>query len=239
MSADRRRRMGRPARRAAASASRAGGNAPRSASARRLVAAAGAGRAPRRDLRPLLTQRSTSQTVGFNSLLYAMLALGLNIAVGWAGLLDLGYIAFFGFGAYGFAVLSSDALGPGGRAASHLPAIARSPDRDRHRRRRSACSSACSRCASPATTWRSSPCSSARRSWSSSTTSTGTLGGVNGLFGLDSLHGFGGQVTTPLGYYYLALIMLVSLMAVLHLLDPRAPGAPGARCATTRSPPRR
>ena len=38
-------------------------------------------------------------------------ALGLNIAVGWAGLLDLGYIAFFGFGAYGYALFSSTALG--------------------------------------------------------------------------------------------------------------------------------
>ena len=49
------------------------------------------------------------QTVAFNSLLYAMLALGLNIAVGWAGLLDLSYIAFFGLGAYGYAVPSSTA----------------------------------------------------------------------------------------------------------------------------------
>ena len=40
-----------------------------------------------------------------------MLALGLNIVVGWAGLLDLGYIAFFGFGAYGYALFSSHAFG--------------------------------------------------------------------------------------------------------------------------------
>src|SRR6476661_5505571 len=33
-------------------------------------------------------------------LLYIMLALGLNIVVGFAGLLDLGYIAFFAVGAY-------------------------------------------------------------------------------------------------------------------------------------------
>ena len=32
-----------------------------------------------------------------------LLALGLNVVVGWAGLLDLGYIAFFGFGAYVYA----------------------------------------------------------------------------------------------------------------------------------------
>ncbi|RYE87790.1 MAG: ABC transporter ATP-binding protein, partial [Oxalobacteraceae bacterium] len=34
------------------------------------------------------------------ALLYIMLALGLNIVVGFAGLLDLGYIAFFAVGAY-------------------------------------------------------------------------------------------------------------------------------------------
>ena len=35
-----------------------------------------------------------------NALAYAMLALGLNIVVGFAGLLDLGYAAFFAIGAY-------------------------------------------------------------------------------------------------------------------------------------------
>ena len=34
------------------------------------------------------------------ALLYVMLALGLNIVVGYAGLLDLGYVAFFAVGAY-------------------------------------------------------------------------------------------------------------------------------------------
>ena len=34
------------------------------------------------------------------ALLYIMLALGLNIVVGFAGLLDLGYIAFYAVGAY-------------------------------------------------------------------------------------------------------------------------------------------
>jgi branched-chain amino acid transport system permease protein len=39
-----------------------------------------------------------------------MLALGLNIVVGLAGLLDLGYIAFYAVGAYTFALLSSNQL---------------------------------------------------------------------------------------------------------------------------------
>src|SRR6266540_1489213 len=46
--------------------------------------------------------------IGINALLFALLALGLNVIVGEAGLLDLGYIAFYGFGAYGYALLSSN-----------------------------------------------------------------------------------------------------------------------------------
>ena len=44
------------------------------------------------------------------SLLYVMLALGLNIVVGYAGLLDLGYVAFFAVGAYLFGLLASPHL---------------------------------------------------------------------------------------------------------------------------------
>jgi ABC-type branched-subunit amino acid transport system permease subunit len=43
---------------------------------------------------------------GLFILIYALLALGLNVVVGFAGLLDLGYVAFFGFGAYTYAFLS-------------------------------------------------------------------------------------------------------------------------------------
>ncbi|MBB3117840.1 ABC transporter permease subunit [Pseudoduganella violacea] len=41
------------------------------------------------------------------ALLYIMLALGLNIVVGFAGLLDLGYIAFYAVGAYMTGILAS------------------------------------------------------------------------------------------------------------------------------------
>ena len=44
------------------------------------------------------------------ALLYVMLALGLNIVVGYAGLLDLGYVAFFAVGAYLYGLLSSPHL---------------------------------------------------------------------------------------------------------------------------------
>lgn len=45
------------------------------------------------------------------ALLYIMLALGLNIVVGFAGLLDLGYIAFYAVGAYLYALLASPHFG--------------------------------------------------------------------------------------------------------------------------------
>jgi branched-chain amino acid transport system permease protein len=48
--------------------------------------------------------------LGFAAL-YVVLALGLNITVGYAGLLDLGYIAFFAVGAYTYALLSSPQFG--------------------------------------------------------------------------------------------------------------------------------
>jgi branched-chain amino acid transport system permease protein len=44
------------------------------------------------------------------AMLYIMLALGLNIVVGYAGLLDLGYIAFFAVGAYCYALSGSPHL---------------------------------------------------------------------------------------------------------------------------------
>ena len=43
--------------------------------------------------------------------LYVLLALGLNIVVGYAGLLDLGYVAFYAIGAYSYALLASPQLG--------------------------------------------------------------------------------------------------------------------------------
>ncbi len=44
------------------------------------------------------------------ALLFVLLSLGLNIVVGYAGLLDLGYVAFFAIGAYMYGLLSSPHL---------------------------------------------------------------------------------------------------------------------------------
>ncbi len=52
------------------------------------------------------------------ALLYVLLAIGLNIVVGYAGLLDLGYVAFFAVGAYMYGLLASPQL------TESFPAIA-------------------------------------------------------------------------------------------------------------------
>jgi ABC-type branched-subunit amino acid transport system permease subunit len=155
--------------------------------------------------------------VGINALLLALLALGLNVAVGWAGLLDLGYIAFYGFGAYGFALLSSSQLNS--PTGIHLQA------------------------------WESIPIvmvggallglvvgfpsrrligdylaivtlffGEAFVEFTNNVAPT-KLGGPNGIFGLDPIRAFGGQLLTNTGYFYLLLVLLVVSMVVLHLLD--------------------
>lgn len=52
-------------------------------------------------------QNTSSIDVVINIAIYAALALGLNIVVGFAGLLDLGYVAFFAVGAYLWAIFGS------------------------------------------------------------------------------------------------------------------------------------
>ncbi|MFB9483447.1 branched-chain amino acid ABC transporter permease [Streptomyces filamentosus] len=57
-------------------------------------------------------------TLGVYILIFATVALGLNIVVGLAGLLDLGYVAFLGVGAYAAALVSGAPTSPSGL---HLP----------------------------------------------------------------------------------------------------------------------
>jgi len=54
---------------------------------------------------PIFTSRY-AQDVAINVLIYVCLGLGLNVVVGLAGMLDLGYIAFYGVGAYAYALLN-------------------------------------------------------------------------------------------------------------------------------------
>jgi branched-chain amino acid transport system permease protein len=58
---------------------------------------------------PLLLGTVISGVLG-NVMIYVLLGIGLNIVVGYAGLLDLGYVAFFAFGAYTLGLLTGGFL---------------------------------------------------------------------------------------------------------------------------------
>ena len=61
---------------------------------------------------PYLDRNEGDIDAAANALAFAMLALGLNIVVGFAGLLDLGYAAFFAIGAYTYGALASYQIQP-------------------------------------------------------------------------------------------------------------------------------
>ena len=95
-----------------------------------------------------------------NAGVFVLLALGLNLVVGVAGLLDLGYAAFFAIGAYAYAYAAS----PFGNEIIGI-------DSRRSRRRRAGSSSG--RCSSSARWWPppSASCWAPRRSACAATTS--------------------------------------------------------------------
>ena len=70
---------------------------------------------------PVLETSGYVRIVAFDTVLYMLLALGLNVVVGWGGLLDLGYVAIYGLGAYMYAFLDS------GQFGVHLPTIVAVP----------------------------------------------------------------------------------------------------------------
>jgi branched-chain amino acid transport system permease protein len=61
---------------------------------------------------PYIDGNQADVDIAANCAAYAALALGLNIVVGFAGLLDLGYAAFFAIGAYAYGILNSYQLHP-------------------------------------------------------------------------------------------------------------------------------
>ncbi|HEY2639178.1 MAG TPA: branched-chain amino acid ABC transporter permease [Streptosporangiaceae bacterium] len=165
---------------------------------------------------PLLGLGQFQLQVGIDALVVALLAIGLNIVVGWAGMLDLGYIAFFGFGAYGFALLSSSQIGPAG---IHLPAVASLP--------------LVMIGAAILGLLVGLPSRRLIGDYLAIVTlffgeafveftnnvGSGTLGGPNGIVGLDPIRAFGYSFTTNRSYYYLLIGVVVVTMAVLRLLE--------------------
>jgi branched-chain amino acid transport system permease protein len=61
---------------------------------------------------PLIDTNDGDIDAAANAMAFAALALGLNIVVGFAGLLDLGYAAFFAIGAYAYGIFSSYQVTP-------------------------------------------------------------------------------------------------------------------------------
>ena len=165
---------------------------------------------------PLLGLGGFQLQVGVDALVIALLAVGLNIVVGWAGLLDLGYVAFFGFGAYGYALLSSSQIGSNG---IHLPTYLSVP-----------IVMAGAAVLGLLVGWPS------RRLIGdylaivtlffgeafvefTNNVAPQTLGGPNGIVGIDPFRIFGHEITSNKGYYYLLVVALVLTIAVLRLLD--------------------
>jgi len=154
--------------------------------------------------------------VGIDALVIALLAVGLNIVVGWAGLLDLGFIAFFGFGAYGFALLSSAQIGSAGIhlqawlsvpivmiGAAVLGLAVGLPSR---------------RLIGDYLAIVTLFLGEAFVEFTNNVAPS-KLGGPNGITSIDPIRAFGFQLTTNSGYYYLLVIVLVVTMAVLRLLE--------------------
>jgi branched-chain amino acid transport system permease protein len=61
---------------------------------------------------PIISRNDANIDSAANALAFAALALGLNIVVGFAGLLDLGYAAFFAIGAYTYGAFASYQIEP-------------------------------------------------------------------------------------------------------------------------------
>ena len=151
--------------------------------------------------------------VGIDALVIAMLAVGLNVVVGWTGVLDLGYVAFFGIGAYGFALLSSAQLNIHLQAYLSLPAVL--------------VGTGLFGLAIGLTS---------RRLVGdylaivtlffgeafvefTNNVAPGKFGGPNGIVAIDPIKGFGVSLNSNTSYYYLLIIVLVLTMAVLRLLE--------------------
>ncbi len=174
-------------------------------------------------LLPLVVSSDYIIRVGVNTLIYALLALGLNIVVGWAGLLDLGYVAFYGCGAYAYAILSSDKFNLHWPAVVSIPVIVVGsallgmliglPSRRLIGDYLAIVTlffgqafltlvSNADRITPPGYDH-----------------AVDFTGGPNGISGVDDLNSFGLSVHSVRGYFYVALVVFVVMVAILSSLD--------------------
>jgi ABC-type branched-subunit amino acid transport system permease subunit len=163
---------------------------------------------------------------GLITVVYALLALGLNVVVGFAGLLDLGYVAFFGFGAYLYGIMAS------GHSGHHLQAEIAIPI--------AVVAAALVGLLLGLTSWRLlgdylaivtlfflqafvifvNNANGGPSDFSYPFVGRVDLtGGANGLDQIDPLNFFGYHITTTKGYYFYTLISLALLMTMLYFVN--------------------
>ena len=171
---------------------------------------------------PLITNDGNIYRYGILTLIYALLAYGLTIVVGFAGLLDLGYIAFFGFGAYAYGFLASQHTGHHWQAWVALPVVI--------------IASALLGIVLGSPSLRLIGdylaivtlffgqafvifVNNANRIDFPFFGQVDLTGGAQGLEGVDPLNFFGYKISTNKGYFYVALIMLIVIVAMLHVVN--------------------
>jgi branched-chain amino acid transport system permease protein len=163
---------------------------------------------------------------GLITIIYALLALGLNVVVGFAGLLDLGYVAFFGFGAYLYGIMASGHSGHHLQAEIAVPIVV--------------VSTALLGLLLGLVSWRLlgdylaivtlfflqafvifvNNANGGPSDWSYPFVGKVDLtGGANGLDQIDPLNFFGYEITTTKGYYFYTLIALALLMIMLYFVN--------------------
>jgi branched-chain amino acid transport system permease protein len=160
---------------------------------------------------PLFVESDYLMQVGVDTLIFVLLALGLNVAVGWVGLLDLGFVAFFGIGAYLYAALASEYAGRDWDGTLAIPLIA----------------------IAVAATGFLVGLPSRRLAgdylaivtlfflqlWLVVLINSSFARGPNGISDIYPLELFGKEITSLTGYFYVALAAFVVLISVLYLIN--------------------
>ncbi|HKN64330.1 MAG TPA: branched-chain amino acid ABC transporter permease [Gaiellaceae bacterium] len=155
---------------------------------------------------------------GLFTLLYVALGLGLNVVVGFTGLLDLGFVAYFGIGAYTYAELSSShydihwpaeatipiAMGAAAVVGLALGITARRLQGDYY---------------AIVTLFFLQAFSAFTNTANPTVGRTGLTGGPNGIANLDPLTFFGYELTSIKQQYFFLLGVVVVVAAALHLIN--------------------
>jgi ABC-type branched-subunit amino acid transport system permease subunit len=174
-------------------------------------------------LLPALTNNGYILRVGFDTLIYMLLALGLNVTVGYAGLLDLGYVAFFGFGAYSYAMLASPQFGLHWSTLASVPAAVAAttllgflvalPSRRLVGDYLAIVTLFFGQLFITVYT------NGEAMSFLGFTGQVNVTGGPNGIPNIDPWHAFGSSIESLSGYFYAALIAFAVMLGAVYFVD--------------------